>query len=293
MDLAVTEFLGVEKKCTYFQDADFTKLHFDRGDNPMIEFFREWTCEDRVITKLSSITLSKFLTTFLSNWNDEIIKYLNKRGDQINSTYDITIQQLASYYGHTGGKGNLGKMKTEEHRANISAGKVRKKNKPKTKEHLANISAAKLAKSGKNSAVRAQSERDKWFVNLSKVKTFIAEEGRKPKENSSDAGERSLANWINHSKRNNEREQLMRREIPIVFEVDGWRDVLEKVMMFIATEGRKPIEQSSDANEKKLANWINNNKRKEKGTNSERDQMMRRDIPSVFINAKPVPPKRK
>ncbi len=70
----------------------------------MLDFFCEWTPEDCVITKLSSITLSKFLTTYLSNWNVKIIKYLNKRGDQINSTYDITIQQLASYYGHTGGK---------------------------------------------------------------------------------------------------------------------------------------------------------------------------------------------
>jgi len=92
---------------------------------------------------------------------------------------------------------------------------------------------------------------------------------------------------------NNEREQLMRREIPIVFEVDGWRDVLERVMMFIATEGRKPRERCSDSNEKKLAGWIKTNKKKEKGTNSERDQMMRRDIPSVFIDAKPGPQKRK
>jgi hypothetical protein len=58
----------------------------------------------------------------LSNWNGEIIKYLNSISNQIISTYDITIQQLASFYGHIGGKGNLGKEKTEEHRANISAG---------------------------------------------------------------------------------------------------------------------------------------------------------------------------
>ena len=103
MESAVTEFLGVEKKCTYFQDTDFTKLHFSSGEfNPMLDFFGEWTPEDRVTTKLSSITLSKYLTTYLSNWNGEIIKYLNSIGNQIISPNDITIQQLASYYGHTG-----------------------------------------------------------------------------------------------------------------------------------------------------------------------------------------------
>jgi hypothetical protein len=160
----------------------------------MLEFFREWTPEDRVITKLSSITLSKFLNTYLSNWNGKIIKYLNSIGNQITSTYDITIQQLASYYGHTGGKGNQGKKKTEEHPANISAGQ-----------------------SDKFYAARAQSHADKWLVNLSKVKTFIADEGRTPRQTSSDAGERKLAVWITQSKVYNEREQLMRRDIPSVF----------------------------------------------------------------------------
>ena len=125
MESAVTEFLGVEKKCTYFQDTDFTKLHFSSGEfNPMLDFFGEWTPEDRVTTTLSSITLNEFLTTYLSNLNGEIIKYLNSIGNQIISPNDITIQQLASYYSHTGGKGNLGKKRTEEHRAIISAGNL-------------------------------------------------------------------------------------------------------------------------------------------------------------------------
>jgi hypothetical protein len=207
MDSAVTEFLGVEKKCTYFQDTDFTKLHSGRGNsNPMLDFFGEWTPEDRVTTKLSSITLSKYLTTYLSNWNGEIIKYLNSIGNQIISTYDITIQQLASYYGHIGGKGNLGKKKTEEHRANISAG----------------IIAGNLGKGAGNLGEgKKKSGDDKWLASLSEVKTFIVDEGRTPRVNSSDAGERKLAIWITSnkgnkepSKRNNERKQLMRMEIP-------------------------------------------------------------------------------
>jgi hypothetical protein len=42
---------------------------------------------------------------------------------------------------------------------------------------------------------------------------FIADEGRKPSQTSSDAGERKLACWIALSKKNNERELLMRRDI--------------------------------------------------------------------------------
>jgi hypothetical protein len=207
----------------------------------MLEFFHEWTPEDRVITKLSSITLSEFLTDYLSKWNDKIIKYLNSIGNQIISPNDITIQQLASYYSHTGGKGNLGKKKTEEHRANIgkkrteehraniSAGNLGKK---RTEEHRANISAGNLGKksagnlgkklteehpAGNLSKKRVKSNDDKWLANLSKVMTFIANEGRTPNQKSSDAGERKLACWIAISKKNNERELLMRRDIPSVF----------------------------------------------------------------------------
>ena len=134
--------------------------------------------------------MSEFLTDYLSKWNDKIIKYLNSIGNQIISPNDITIQQLASYYSHTGGKGNLGKKKTEEHRANISAGIL---------------------------VALVKSNDDKWLANLSKVKTFIADKGRTPNSKSSDAGERKLANWIAKNKTKKEREQLMRRDIPSVF----------------------------------------------------------------------------
>jgi hypothetical protein len=89
----------------------------------------------------------------------------------------------------------------------------------------------------------------------------------------------------------------MRRDIPSVFvknkpgpstkpQDDEWPVILERVMTFIATKGRKPRVKSSDTDEKKLAFWIDLHKRKERGTNSEREQLMRRDIPSVFVNAK-------
>jgi uncharacterized protein YlxP (DUF503 family) len=266
MDSAVTEFLGVEKKCTYFQDTDFTQLHFGRSEsNPMLDFFGEWTPEDRVTTKLSSITLSKFLTAYLSNWNGEIIKYLNSIGNQIISPNDITIQQLASYYGHTGGKGNLGKKRTEEHRANISAG-------------------------WKVSVAQVQSDMDKWNDNLARAKTFIDTEGRIPNQRAGDADEKFLGGWIAGNKRkekgtNSERKQLMEREIPLAFainrvqsDMDKWNDNLARAKTFIDTEGRMPNQRAGDADEKFLGGWIANNKRKEKGTNSEREQLMEREI---------------
>jgi hypothetical protein len=201
-----------------------------------------------------------YVYSYFTKWSANIIEYVSTIGNQIISPNDITIQHLASYYGHRGGKENLGQKLTEEHRAKISAGRV-------------------------------QSKHVKWLANLSKVKTFIADEGRTPRQNSSEAGDRKLAFWILQSKTNNEREQLMRRDIPSVF-VAEWPDILERVMTFIATKGRKPRERSSDTDEKYLANGIQLHKRKERGTNSEREQLMRRDIPSVFVAAKSGPQKR-
>jgi hypothetical protein len=39
-----------------------------------------------------------------------------------------------------------------------------------------------------------------------------------------------------------------------------------------------PNQKAGDADEKFLGGWIANNKRKEKGTNSEREQLMEREI---------------
>jgi len=272
MDLAVTEFLGVEKKCTYFQDADFTKLHFSRGDNnPMLEFFHEWTPEDRVTTKLSDITLSKFLTTYLSNWNGEIVKYVNSIGNRIINTYDITIQHLASYYAHRGGKGNLGKHLTAEHRANISmalSGKVI------AAEHRANV---------------GRPVQDvKWRDNLASAKTFIDTEKRIPNRRAGDVEEKRLGCWILKDKKNvkgtnSERELLMKSEIPLAFEDVGrpvqdvkWRGNLASVKTFIDTEKRIPNARAGDVEEKRLGCWIANNKKNEKGTNSERELLMKK-----------------
>ena len=102
---------------------------------------------------------------------------------------------LARYYGHRGEKGNLGKHRTAEHRANIN-----------------------MALSGKVSTGRL----NKWIANLANCKTFTDTEGRMPRVRAGDADEKQHARWIGDNKRkekgtNSEREKLMKRHIPLAF----------------------------------------------------------------------------
>ena len=169
---------------------------------------------------------------------------------------------LARYYGHRGEKGNLGKHRTAEHRANIS-----------------------MALSGKVSAGRL----NKWIANLANCKTFTDTEGRMPNKRAGDVDETRLGKWIENNKAseggtNSEREQLMRREIPLTFKdnSDKWIDNLANCKTFIDTEGRMPNTRAGDVDERRLGKWIANNKASEGGTNSEREQLMRREIPLAF-----------
>jgi len=270
MDSAVAEFLGV-LECSYFRDTDFPKFRFCNGDfNPMLHFFGEWSKEERESTKMSSLTMDdvpNYVSSYFTKWSANIIEYVSTIGNQI-CLSDLTIQHLASYYGHRGGKGNLGKKKTEEHRANISAGNLGKKN---------NIHGRPI-------------QVDKWIDNLARVKMFIDTEGRLPRWRAGDADEKQHARWIQNNKlkeKGTNREQLMRRDIPLAFvsnrvqsEMVKWIDNLARVKMFIDTEGRLPRLGAGDADEKKHARWIKSNKHREKGTN--REQLMRRDIPLAF-----------
>jgi hypothetical protein len=141
---------------------------------------------------------------------------------------------------------------------------------------------------------QVQSDMVKWMDNLTRVKTFIDTEGRTPSQKSGDADEKKLGRWMATNKRkekgtNSECDKLMRRDIPLAFE-DGrvqsgmvkWMDNLTRVKTFIDTEGRMPRENTGDADEKHLGRWMAANKRKEKGTNSERKKLMKKNIPLAF-----------
>jgi hypothetical protein len=153
--------------------------------------------------------------------------------------------------------------------------------KHKTADHRANISMAKV-------------QVDKWIDNLARAKTFIDTEGRMPSQRAGDADERFLGKWITKNKikdrgTNSNREQLMMLEIPLAFdssrvqfEMDKWMDNLAKAKTFIDTEGRMPSQRAGDAEERHRGQWIASNKKKERGTNSEREKLMRREIPRAF-----------
>ena len=64
-----------------------------------------------------------------------------------------------------------------------------------------------------------------------------------------------------------------------------WNDKLTSVKSFIARTGRIPNRYADDDVERHLGNWIMNNKKKEGGTGSERDQLLRRDVPLAFENS--------
>jgi hypothetical protein len=76
----------------------------------MLHVFGEWSKDDRVITKMSSLSMNKYVSAYFTKWNAYIIEYVSTIGNQI-CLSELTIQHLASYYGHRGGKGNLGKKR--------------------------------------------------------------------------------------------------------------------------------------------------------------------------------------
>ena len=223
MDSAVAKFAGVDE-CRYFRDTDFPKYHFRQGEsNPMLHFFGEWSKDERASTKMTSLSMvivSNYVSAYFTKWNAYIIEYVSTIGNQI-SLSDLTIQHFASFYGHRGGEGNLGKEKTAEHRTNIS-----------------------MALSGKVKVITdRQVQVDEWIDNLARAN----------------------------------------REIPLAFEdyicpvqVDKWIDNLARAKTFIDTKGRMPTSKAGDVDERSLGKWIAKFKHKERGTNSEREQLMRR-----------------
>ena len=134
----------------------------------------------------------------------------------------------------------------------------------------------------------------KWIDNLACAKSFIVAKGRMPIQRVGDADERSLGRWFTNNKvseggTNSEREQLMRREIPLVFEDNSsrvqdvkWIDNLASAKSFIVAEGRMPKSNAGDADERSLGRWISTYKVSEGGTNSECEQLMRKEIPLAF-----------
>ncbi len=62
----------------------------------------------------------------------------------------------------------------------------------------------------------------------------------------------------------------------------NWRANLKKARLFIESKERLPSQRSDDPDERFLGQWIKSNKRDQKGTNSEREQMLKSDIPLAY-----------
>ena len=96
----------------------------------MVNFFGEWTREEREVTKMSMLSIDqipKSVFSYYTKWSDYIAKEASCRcGFQI-SVSDITVQHLTVYFASRGGKGNLGKKRSAATCARISEGNLGKK----------------------------------------------------------------------------------------------------------------------------------------------------------------------
>jgi hypothetical protein len=108
MDSAVAEFVGINV-CSYFCETDFSKYH--QGSNPevnevFLDFFRGWSKEEHIYTKLGSLSPDQApdqVSSYFNRWQFEIVEYVNQKFDCCVSPSNISIQHLASYRGHRGG----------------------------------------------------------------------------------------------------------------------------------------------------------------------------------------------
>jgi hypothetical protein len=144
----------------------------------MTQYFGRWTEDERISTKMSSLSMDnilKYISSYFVKWSANIAEYVSTMNDIQIFASDITIQHMASFYGR---KENFDKEKTAEHCAHISkalSGKVF------TAEHCAKISKGKsnipccINKWNDTLAARRNDT-------LESLKLFIVIKGRMPKQ---------------------------------------------------------------------------------------------------------------
>jgi len=106
MDLAVTKFLGVEKKCTYFQDTDFT---FGRGED-LIGYIRSVYRTHGKDTKMMTLPIS--MIEYFTGFRDDILQCA-----KLTCFEDISVKHILSFMGKKGYKNGIGAMSAEERMA--------------------------------------------------------------------------------------------------------------------------------------------------------------------------------
>ncbi len=103
-------------------------------------FFGKWTLKKCNNTKLvlllmDDVPASEF--SYYMKWGYFIAECASSRYGIQSSGSDITVQHLAEYYAHRGGKGNLGKEKTAVHCVIISKAHKGQKKGKRSAEHCA------------------------------------------------------------------------------------------------------------------------------------------------------------
>jgi len=97
------------------------KIDIQKGKavDSILNFSCKWTWAQREKIKLSSLS-PKSVFCYYTKWSDFIVQCASINYHTQFSFSDITVQHLAEYFVHRGGKGNLGKEKTDDHCAKIS-----------------------------------------------------------------------------------------------------------------------------------------------------------------------------
>ena len=156
-----------------------------------LSFSRKWNWEQREDIKLSSLSIDevpKSVFSYYMKWSDFIVQYASINYRSQFSFSDITVQHLAEYFAHhRGGKGNLGKENTADHRAKISEAMTGKDHsaetraamtgKEKSTDHRAKISKAMTVK--KKSADHRAKISEAMTGKERSAETRAAMEGRK------------------------------------------------------------------------------------------------------------------
>jgi Helicase associated domain len=114
-----------------------------------------------------------------------------------------------------------------------------------------------------------------WQERLKSVQRFVAQNGRLPIQGSSDDEEADLARWVSGQRRLLELTpgvDAEQEQIRLLESIPGWRwdlsaplkftERLNQVREFSETAGRIPHHTGKDTNERILASWVINQRRK-------------------------------
>ncbi len=141
----------------------------------MLYFLGGLTKKERKETKLVSLlNVPPSVLSYCKNWGYFIAGYASDRYKMQVSCSDLTVQHLAEYFSHRGGKGNLGKVLTAEVRAKISEAMMGKR-KNHTAESIAKISEAMTGRKHSDKTIAKMREAKTGVKRTAETRAKISE----------------------------------------------------------------------------------------------------------------------